>query len=475
MHYLTLRRIEKANWEKFSNECFINERAVEGFVTISIPQTPPKNCVLNIAQRVSNDVLQHLGYATCVSLLNGENGLLTSHHLLTAVDDVCVQSFRNGKAMDIDDRFKILYVDKKKDLVILTGPQGWESALACGSVPMITRGSLCQGNTRHFKNKDGWIESNAKFIGDYEDYLVMVMSNTEAGDSGAPYFVGKCVAGVHKGHTGRKEDNFNLASPIPNIPGITSSKLVFETSAPMGKIFREEDYELPVKQKKAVYKGKGQWILVEDGVYLDGLVDTETSNKFLFSNEAAPSAPPLYPEVEPYVLAYPIVDPFEDEVNEEISGNESSSTACLKTGKSEPTPMKSSAEMLLEKDGSPTEKLLAMLAERVDMNLVHELLAKELKNKAKVQPPRKRGKRGGKKPQKISENILPTSTTGQEKYKAPHLRKSQVSASVAPSPSSITPNKKEKPNGVGKSRSDTQSWRVKPQGLAGQGSGQKQS
>ncbi|DAZ87633.1 TPA_asm: P1 protein [Foeniculum vulgare polerovirus] len=455
MSFLITRIETKQEWNKFKNECFVNERAVEGFVTITIPQSPPKNCVLNLAQRTSPTTLHHLGYATCVSLHNGENGLLTSHHLLTEVDDVCVQSFRNGQAMDIDERFKILFVDKRRDLVILAGPLGWESALACGSVPMITKNSLCQGPTRHFKNKAGiWSENNAKLIGDYQGEFITVLSNTEGGDSGAPYFIGKCVAGVHKGHTGIKEDNFNLASPIPNIPGLTTSRLVFETSvetsAPMGKIFREEEVKILRKAQKAVYRGAGKWQLVEDGVYLDDLVDSGTF--VLESNK--PSAPPLYPEVD-------------------LSGNGESSTVCLTNGLSEPTPKKLSVETPNELGGNITEALLTKLVAMVDPPALLEAAVEALVKADK--PRRRRGKRGGKKQQKASEPILETSTPGPQKYKPPHQRKSQVSVTAAPFPSSTTPNRKEKRNGGAESRSSTLSWRPKSQGSAGQGSGQKQS
>uniref|UniRef100_A0AB39A5D5 P1 n=1 Tax=Foeniculum vulgare polerovirus TaxID=2885085 RepID=A0AB39A5D5_9VIRU len=451
MSCLTTRIDRKQQWSNFKNECFVNERAVEGFISITIPQSPPKNCVLNLAQRTSPTTLHHLGYATCVSLHNGENGLLTSHHLLTEVDDVCVQSFRNGQAMDIDERFKILFVDKRRDLVILAGPLGWESALACGSVPIITKNSLCQGPTRHFKNKSGiWSENNAKLIGDYQGEFITVLSNTEGGDSGAPYFIGKCVAGVHKGHTGIKDDNFNLASPIPNIPGLTTSKLVFETSAPMGKIFREEEVKVLRRAQKAVYRGAGKWQLVEDGVYMDDLVDRR--DFILESN--TPSAPPLYPSID-------------------LSGNGESSTVCLTNGLSEPTPKKLSVETPNELGGNITEALLTKLAAMVDPQALLKAAADKMVKANK--PRRKRGKRGGKQQQKASEPISETSTPGQQKYKPPHQRKSQVSVAAAPFPSSTTQNRKEKRNGGEESRSSTLSWRPKSQGLAGQSSGQKQS
>nr|WIL96165.1 putative RNA-dependent RNA polymerase P1-P2 fusion protein [Carrot polerovirus 2] len=211
----------------------VMEKACEGFTTYSIPQTPTKNSVVEIVYSDGS----HAGYATCVQLYNGHRGLLTAHHVQSA-SDMAVHSLRNGNKIKLDD-FKIIFSNSDLDLVLYMGPPSWESSLSCSGVNMVCVNRLSMSKTLLFGFEDGeWRAKNGKITGTFEK-KVTVLSDTAEGDSGSAYFNGKNVVGVHLGYPASGE-NFNLMAPIPNIPGITSSKLVFETTAPQGRVFDEE-------------------------------------------------------------------------------------------------------------------------------------------------------------------------------------------------------------------------------------------
>nr|WMZ16740.1 MAG: RNA-dependent RNA polymerase [Cnidium polerovirus 1] len=226
---------------------FKNEKAVDGYISIPITMSPPSNSIVEIIYEGSE---AHAGYATCVKLHNGYNGLLTSSHIFTSNGKYAVRSLREsskGATIGIKD-FVVKYQSDHHDITIFTGPPSWESRLGCGAANIMTADRITRGEVCYYTHSFGkWRRYNAKLTGNYFN-LVTVLSNTEAGDSGSAYWYGKSVLGVHKGCTLDERDNFNLMAPIPNIPGLTSSKLVFETSAPQGKIFDDwakiqEEYE----------------------------------------------------------------------------------------------------------------------------------------------------------------------------------------------------------------------------------------
>nr|BBH43043.1 RNA-dependent RNA polymerase [Carrot red leaf virus] len=218
---------------RFRRSKVIKEQACEGYTTFSIPQNPPKHSVVEIIHPDGS----HSGYATCVKLHNGHNGLLTAYHVVSS-EGKAVHSLRNGAKIRLD-AFKPFFENEFLDISLFQGPPSWESALACSSVNMVCVNSLALCEARLFGfERDQWKSRNAKIIGSYEKQ-VSVLSNTDKGDSGSAYFHGKNVVGVHSGYPTDGE-NFNLMAPIPNIPGLTSNKLVFETTAPQGRVFDDE-------------------------------------------------------------------------------------------------------------------------------------------------------------------------------------------------------------------------------------------
>ncbi|SCO64871.1 P2-RdRp [Torilis crimson leaf virus] len=235
----------------------VKEKACEGYTTFSIPQTPPKNSVVEVIFKDGS----HAGYATCVKLHNGHNGLLTAHHVCQD-NDMAIHSLRNGAKIKLE-QFKIFFSNSDLDVTIYMGPRSWESTLACSAVDMVcaNRLAVCETRLFGFENNE-WRSRNGKLLGTFEK-KVSVLSNTVEGDSGSAYFHGKNVVGVHTGYPVTGE-NFNLMAPIPSIPGLTSSKLVFETTAPQGKIFDDEliNYfnelceEFSISEARSIMKNK---------------------------------------------------------------------------------------------------------------------------------------------------------------------------------------------------------------------------
>ncbi|DAZ87627.2 TPA_asm: P1-P2 fusion protein [Trachyspermum ammi polerovirus] len=211
----------------------VKEKACEGFVTFSIPQSPPRNSIVEISYQDGS----HAGYATCVKLHNGHNGLLTAQHVCGS-EDMAVHSLRNGQKIKLG-LFKPLFSNAELDLALYMGPPSWESSLGCSGVDIVCAKRLALSDVRHFRFENEWRSYNGKVTGSNQRKAT-VLSNTRAGDSGSAYFNGKTVVGVHTGFPDSGE-NFNLMAPIPDIPGLTTSKLVFETTAPQGKIFDEDD------------------------------------------------------------------------------------------------------------------------------------------------------------------------------------------------------------------------------------------
>nr|ALJ83609.1 P1-P2 fusion protein [Cucurbit aphid-borne yellows virus] len=228
-----MRGISKALWFKRSYNA---EKSVEGFLSFKIPQSPPKHSVLQVQYKDGS----HAGYATCVALYNGTNGLLTAHHV--AVPGSKIVSTRNGNKIPLSE-FRSIMESEKRDLVLLAGPPNWEGTLACKAVHFQDAQSLCKSKATFYAyNGEEWTSSNADIVGIAQGKThASVLSNTDAGHSGTPYFNGKTVLGVHVG--GAKEENANYMAPIPGIYGLTSPSYEFETTAPQGRLFTQEEIE----------------------------------------------------------------------------------------------------------------------------------------------------------------------------------------------------------------------------------------
>nr|AAZ57426.1 P1-P2 [Beet mild yellowing virus] len=230
-----------------SRKSYVCERSVKGFLTFTIKQSPPRNCILQIQHADGS----HAGYATCVTLFDGTNGLLTAQHV---VDDfyegdpkktLKVVSTRNGNKIPLDE-FRVTYTSEKRDQLLMHGPPNWEGVLACKAVHMIPASSVAKSKATFFALSDGeWHSSNAELVGTSKcGKFISVLSDTKSGHSGTPYFNGKSVLGVHIGSPKEFEsENVNYMSPIPRFPGLTSPNYIFETTALAGKFFSQEEVE----------------------------------------------------------------------------------------------------------------------------------------------------------------------------------------------------------------------------------------
>ncbi|WBK56456.1 P1-P2 fusion protein [Triticum yellow stripe virus] len=212
--------------------CF-NEKTVAGYDSYSVPQTPPKRSV--IMMRRPNK--EHIGYANCIRLFTGENALATVDHNL---EEGCeFYSPRTGNAIPVT-QFRVVFQSNKMDVVILVGPSNWEALLGCKGVHFTTAQRLAKSPAAlYLLNADGeWRSHSAKIVGHFDNFA-QVLSNTKVGHSGAGYFYGKTLVGLHKGHPG-SDFNFNLMAPLPGIPGLTSPQYIVESPPPQGLIFPED-------------------------------------------------------------------------------------------------------------------------------------------------------------------------------------------------------------------------------------------
>nr|WIL96157.1 P1 protein [Carrot polerovirus 1] len=411
----------------------VKEKACEGFVTFSIPQSPPKNSVVEISYQDGS----HAGYATCVKLHNGHNGLLTAQHVCVS-EDMAVHSLRNGQKIKLE-LFKPLFTNSELDISLYMGPPSWESSLGCSSVDIVCAKRLALSDVRHFRFENEWRSYNGKVTGSNQ-HKATVLSNTQPGDSGSAYFNGKTVVGVHTGFPDSGE-NFNLMAPIPDIPGLTTSKLVFETTAPQGKIFDEDDLK-----------------------YFEELLED-------FSRAEAHSIMKTRKGLES---------------SSQNQGNEKRSTDCGTNGapniqkiKRETTTVSSP---LIKENPIPPQtmplgqeemmgKILEALVNRINLVDIEKRIIDRVSTQV-ANSHKSRGKRGGNKKPATSENTSQKSTAG--KYRPPHSTSPGSVKSELP-PNTTTQNRKKKVHGGVDSRSNTQNWRVKQPVSAGPSSGQRQS
>ncbi|DAZ87620.2 TPA_asm: P1-P2 fusion protein [Piper methysticum polerovirus] len=226
------------------------EKAVEGFTSFSIPQNPPRNCVVEFVYPDGS----HLGYGVCLKLFNGTNALATAAHV--AEPGVSVRSLKTGSKIALSE-FKETFNNKESDLVWFMGPPNWEGLLGVKAAQFETADRLGRSGAMFYTfDNDAWVGNNAKLV-DGARGQVMVLSNTCFGVSGTPYFNGKTVLGVH---SAAGSGNYNLMSPIPPIPGVTCPEYKFETTAPQGRIFSDSDIAAITKAalKIAQFQPKGK-------------------------------------------------------------------------------------------------------------------------------------------------------------------------------------------------------------------------
>nr|AHA42475.1 RNA-dependent RNA polymerase [Sugarcane yellow leaf virus] len=247
-----------------------DEKLVQGFKSFAVPMSPPGHSVLEIVHPDDS----HMGYASCVRLKNGEEALMTSVHCIS--DSFKVRSFRNGIKIPLTE-FQVLLPANAMDIVLLRGPPEWKSILGAKAAHFTPVNQLNKGAVSFFIFDKEWMMHNAKVTGT-DGFYATVLSNTEKGYSGAPYWNGKSIVGVHKGHVyGDDSKNYNLMSPIPPVKGLTAPNFVYESPSLQGDVFSyadvsdiadyaEEVYEKTLAEPK-VWKpasGKYWWEMAEE-------------------------------------------------------------------------------------------------------------------------------------------------------------------------------------------------------------------
>nr|WMV94193.1 RNA-dependent RNA polymerase [Pepper vein yellows virus 10] len=220
---------------------YVEEKEVKGFTSIKIPQQPPRACVLEIQY----DDASHAGYASCVRLYDGTLGLMTAQHVCDAALNGKVASTKTPNKIPLS-QFTPLIISEKGDFALLSGPPNWESLLGCKGAMFVPASQLAKSKMRfHFIEKNEWMADHGEVVGPRDSWFAATLCNSQPGHSGTPIFNGKMILGVHVGAD--KDENHNLMATIPPVPGITSPQYVFETTAPQGRVFNDEDIDEMLK------------------------------------------------------------------------------------------------------------------------------------------------------------------------------------------------------------------------------------
>nr|WEF42396.1 P1 [Cotton leafroll dwarf virus] len=462
-HFISLTM--KAVWGCYtkakSSSSYVKEKAVEGFLHFTVPQKPPRSSVLLVQHPDGS----HVGYATCILLYNGEYGLLTAEHVWNTPGAKVVSTKGDRNKIPFAEFRRILSV-LGGDLVILRGPPSWNSLLSTKAVPFTTQSRLEKGKTTLYSFDGEWKATNGEVVGT-EGKFAAHLSNTSGGYSGTPLFHGKCVVGVHVG--GSKLNNWNLAATIPTVSGLTSPNYAFETTAPQGRVFDEaaiENYESLVRLTESLVnfqpKSGKKWAdySEEEDFFVE-------ASETLPLQQPVPSAPPLSPRFYPQVDASPVAAPI---VPESASGNEQGGADRLNKASPPAIPVE-------QQNVGPSvmDRLVAELVNKISTSSIEKEVAKQVASKMPIpetppqQPKQQRRRRNHSKTSKTTST---PSTTG--KYQPPHKR-SQASKPAAPSPSSITPNKRANRPGGSSSAQNSPSWRKKPEASGGLNSAPKRS
>nr|CZQ50745.1 P2-RdRp [Pepper leafroll virus] len=214
---------------------YSEEKQVKGFISLKIPQSPPRGSVL-LVQHEDNS---HAGYASCVRLYDGTLALMTCHHVGTGVPGGKVTSTKTPNKIPLR-LFTPLISSEKGDFMLMSGPPNWESLLGCKGAHFVSASQLAKSKMRFFFiEKNEWMADHGEIVGPRDHWFATTLCNSEPGHSGTPIFNGKTIVGVHAG--GENEQNFNVMATIPPVPGLTTPQYVFETTAPQGRVFTDED------------------------------------------------------------------------------------------------------------------------------------------------------------------------------------------------------------------------------------------
>lgn len=401
------------------------EKAIDGFKSFTIPQSPPKTCVIPITHASGN----HAGYASCVKLYNGENALLTATHVLRDCPNAIAVSARGLQARIPLAEFKTIAESDKGDVTLLRGPPNWEGLLGCKAANVITAANLAKCKaTIYSLEKDGWACGYAEIVGS-DGTDAMVLSQTEEGHSGSPYFNGKTILGVHSGAS--KKRNYNLMAPIPSIPGLTSPTYVFETTAPQGRIFAQED----IAEIENLYSGYKR---------LQNFKSKTGTNWGDMSED----------------------DDIFFESKEDFSGNGVRGADRETNGEGSSTPKTNNV------DGKEMmEKIISSLVGKINLENIEKKVVEQISAKA-MKTPRPHRRRAPKKQPESSKDTSPHSTTG--RYQPPHVR-SPASVTAASCPNTTTPSKRKNHAGGRRSSGSIPHWVRKQAASAGPSSAPKQN
>nr|AAZ57425.1 P1 [Beet mild yellowing virus]QYA72326.1 P1 protein [Beet mild yellowing virus] len=465
-----------------SRKSYVCERSVKGFLTFTIKQSPPRNCILQIQHADGS----HAGYATCVTLFDGTNGLLTAQHV---VDDfyegdpkktLKVVSTRNGNKIPLDE-FRVTYTSEKRDQLLMHGPPNWEGVLACKAVHMIPASSVAKSKATFFALSDGeWHSSNAELVGTSKcGKFISVLSDTKSGHSGTPYFNGKSVLGVHIGSPKEFEsENVNYMSPIPRFPGLTSPNYIFETTALAGKFFSQEEVEelmedFSLQEIYSIATARGKYIKYEacpdEETFHDVLTESSpmqgegraaptagttgnaSTHERSAGNGKSPRAAPSTPR-EPSVKTAPQATYIAPQKRNMTNGRDAGAKLQATTATTD-----------------QISEIKKALIDKMDLKSIERQVVETLSSMA-MKKPRSRGRRRSKNKQNNLDASSKPSTTGKEPQKS-----APVSSKSVSSPSFTSLNKKDARIGARSSPASTQNWRRKPEASGGPSSGQRRN
>ena len=445
-----VRSIFKVLWFKRNYNA---EKSVKGFLSFKIPQSPPKHSVLQVQYEDGS----HAGYATCVTLYNGTNGLLTAYHV--AAPGSKIVSTRNGNKIPLSE-FRSIMESEKGDFLLLAGPPNWEGTLACKAVQFQSAHNLCRSKASFYAyDGEGWTSSNAEIVGIAQGRLhASVLSNTDAGHSGTPYFNGRTVLGVHVG--GAKEENFNYMAPIPPVKGLTSPNYAFESSAPQGRLFSQEEVdelidEFSFSEIESIMKHRRSQ-------QKHGSKQHQAEHLYESGNgQAAASAETTAPDATPAVGlksgdAQSPAAPSSRKVNTYIPPNKRENRTA------------SAASPTTNASTDTLSEIKQAIMDKINVHSIEKQVVQALTDKAMKKPRRKRGKRSSKKSQPTSPVSSTPSTTGNKAGKKP-----QDSTRSDPFPSFTTLNKRRTRIGETKSANSTQKWVISQRASGGPSSAQK--
>nr|BDG82426.1 P1 protein [Cynanchum yellow mottle-associated virus] len=371
------------------------EKLIEGFQDFSIPvENTPRSSSLLIIDK-SREGPNHVGYGTCIRLVNGLDALILPTHLVGS--DSYVASSRNGNMIALSDFSPLRTPNEKTDFAIYYGPPNWESKLGVKAATVKTARQLSKGPVSFYTFKDGQWTQKGAFISGVDGLFATTLSNTQPGHSGVGFYSGKTIVGIHSGHS--IQHNYNKMIIIPDLPGLTCTDLVYESPLAREKLLaqqqmealdREYQEELKEEERREVaamkdfeegLRRKGKKVWADEGYEI--LPTVPTSSELSVS---PPHSPRLNETVAPPTIK---TGPKEDHIQPSMpdsSGNI----------------MKDMLEIMLEKIN------VAAIAEEIKKT-ASKALEKELQT---PQQRRRRGKRGGNNKPKNSENSSKPSTSG---------------------------------------------------------------